>query len=41
MNEHTFPFLFGRAFIEATRTRRRYARHSEFPFLFGRAFIEA
>ena len=36
-----FPFLFGRAFIEA----REHLRHDRvplrFPFLFGRAFIEA
>ena len=37
----TFPFLFGRAFIEAN-PRVPHANFSyRFPFLFGRAFIEA
>ena len=36
-----FPFLFGRAFIEARGLLRPPARESIFPFLFGRAFIEA
>ena len=37
-----FPFLFGRAFIEAIKpVASRAPRGSEFPFLFGRAFIEA
>ena len=37
-----FPFLFGRAFIEAF-VRRCVPRQRglQFPFLFGRAFIEA
>ena len=36
-----FPFLFGRAFIEARRVRGRRTQKIKFPFLFGRAFIEA
>ena len=37
-----FPFLFGRAFIEATRSwRSTWSLSWGFPFLFGRAFIEA
>ena len=37
-----FPFLFGRAFIEAHRRRRSSQNPLPgFPFLFGRAFIEA
>ena len=40
-NRPGFPFLFGRAFIEAIGTRARLHFSTEFPFLFGRAFIEA
>ena len=37
-----FPFLFGRAFIEASSHTLAPDRNSPtFPFLFGRAFIEA
>ena len=36
-----FPFLFGRAFIEAGEHHRNSELHPEFPFLFGRTFIEA
>ena len=36
-----FPFLFGRAFIEATTDTTHTMRDEGFPFLFGRAFIEA
>ena len=36
-----FPFLFGRAFIEAPNTAVTAGRSTRFPFLFGRAFIEA
>ena len=38
-----FPFLFGRAFIEAFRllSFRVHCPTVTFPFLFGRAFIEA
>ena len=37
-----FPFLFGRAFIEAELTHiESIAEWATFPFLFGRAFIEA
>mgnify|MGYP001745948280 CR=1 FL=1 len=36
-----FPFLFGRAFIEAKKTNSRKRDRQTFPFLFGRAFIEA
>ena len=36
-----FPFLFGRAFIEACTRRGIPVRVLTFPFLFGRAFIEA
>ena len=38
----TFPFLFGRAFIEAEiAAELNITLDGEFPFLFGRAFIEA
>ncbi len=36
-----FPFLFGRAFIEARVIIAVDAQQAGFPFLFGRAFIEA
>ena len=36
-----FPFLFGRAFIEAQQAAERGGGTVQFPFLFGRAFIEA
>ena len=36
-----FPFLFGRAFIEAEEAYRVIDARLAFPFLFGRAFIEA
>ena len=36
-----FPFLFGRAFIEATVGIPNPPGAEQFPFLFGRAFIEA
>ena len=36
-----FPFLFGRAFIEAQLAGATKAEAQKFPFLFGRAFIEA
>ena len=37
-----FPFLFGRAFIEACDPAvPRWGYYIRFPFLFGRAFIEA
>ena len=36
-----FPFLFGRAFIEATEFWEGMLKATAFPFLFGRAFIEA
>ena len=36
-----FPFLFGRAFIEAYGVPVVWAAKRAFPFLFGRAFIEA
>ena len=36
-----FPFLFGRAFIEAGRLVFAKRKDGLFPFLFGRAFIEA
>ena len=36
-----FPFLFGRAFIEAAHGGDQQQHHEGFPFLFGRAFIEA
>ena len=36
-----FPFLFGRAFIEAALEGLDGFGIPEFPFLFGRAFIEA
>ena len=36
-----FPFLFGRAFIEAPFGARYRHGRTKFPFLFGRAFIEA
>ena len=37
----TFPFLFGRAFIEACDVFGVHDDRIKFPFLFGRAFIEA
>ena len=36
-----FPFLLGRAFIEAQVNEAPEAYMSTFPFLLGRAFIEA
>ena len=36
-----FPFLLGRAFIEAGQARVDEQTGNEFPFLLGRAFIEA
>ena len=39
--QHKFPFLFGRAFIEAANDPTLETAMGEFPFLFGRAFIEA
>ena len=36
-----FPFLLGRAFIEAARYTPGRSLSSTFPFLLGRAFIEA
>jgi len=37
-----FPFLLGRAFIEATESSAPLLRvRRKFPFLFGRTFIEA
>ena len=36
-----FPFLLGRAFIEAAGHRCDFRRVPCFPFLLGRAFIEA
>jgi len=36
-----FPFLFGRAFIEAALGTANLPAAISFPFLFGRAFIEA
>ena len=36
-----FPFLFGRAFIEAIPNGWEQDVVWAFPFLFGRAFIEA
>ena len=36
-----FPFLFGRAFIEAISQATGGKKLARFPFLFGRAFIEA
>ena len=36
-----FPFLFGRAFIEAQKVLPGPGLVPIFPFLFGRAFIEA
>ena len=39
--EAKFPFLFGRAFIEAAINTAFPAVKLLFPFLFGRAFIEA
>ena len=38
---HRFPFLLGRAFIEAVVGRSVITLDLEFPFLLGRAFIEA
>ena len=38
---HVFPFLFGRAFIEAQDPGPSSLPVFLFPFLFGRAFIEA
>ena len=37
----SFPFLFGRAFIEAPAETSHHQSRGPFPFLFGRAFIEA
>ena len=39
--ESVFPFLFGRAFIEALSPGLSTVTVPAFPFLFGRAFIEA
>ena len=36
-----FPFLSGRAFIEAAAISQADLMNDVFPFLFGRAFIEA
>ena len=36
-----FPFLLGRAFIEAAANHAGHEPADEFPFLLGRAFIEA
>ena len=36
-----FPFLLGRAFIEADFDLSQTHHHTKFPFLLGRAFIEA
>ena len=36
-----FPFLLGRAFIEAASPPTAYPSRQRFPFLLGRAFIEA
>ena len=36
-----FPFLLGRAFIEAYTMSQERITPTEFPFLLGRAFIEA
>ena len=36
-----FPFLLGRAFIEAGTRLTHCTFQTEFPFLLGRAFIEA
>ena len=36
-----FPFLLGRAFIEAVQVFWMRESVQEFPFLLGRAFIEA
>ena len=36
-----FPFLLGRAFIEAAALKIHRGRRLPFPFLFGGAFIEA
>ena len=36
-----FPFLLGRAFIEAAARPTAHYRNAGFPFLLGRAFIEA
>ena len=41
MEMQIFPFLFGRAFIEAVTTQITDGLQGGFPFLFGRAFIEA
>ena len=41
MKIKTFPFLFGRAFIEANGRHVNQRERATFPFLFGRAFIEA
>ena len=40
-NLRGFPFLFGRAFIEAESPALVTKVTPSFPFLFGRAFIEA
>ena len=39
--DRIFPFLFGRAFIEAEKRLDNERAARAFPFLFGRAFIEA
>ena len=41
MTTSAFPFLFGRAFVEAFATGLGHGSRRGFPFLFGRAFIEA
>ena len=40
-NPDGFPFLLGRAFIEAFLNAGLLQSPQEFPFLLGRAFIEA
>ena len=37
----SFPFLFGRAFIEARGVYLELTTPAPFPFLFRRAFVEA
>ena len=39
--QHEFPFLWGRAFIEARSSAGQKTTRTAFPFLLGRAFIEA
>ena len=39
--ESAFPFLFGRAFIEAPLPSTEHPKSPKFPFLIGGAFIEA